>query len=81
MVRNNVGPGKKVGIVGIGGLGREYFRGGDEEENLRAYLSFCPSLSSFADIALQFAKALGADVYAFTHSLKKKDDILAMGAE
>jgi hypothetical protein len=23
MVRNNVGPGKKIGIVGIGGLGRE----------------------------------------------------------
>ncbi|KAL7412872.1 NADPH-dependent alcohol dehydrogenase [Mrakia frigida] len=54
MVRNNVGPGSKVGIVGIGGLGH---------------------------IAIQFAKALGAEVFAFTHSLKKKDDILAMGAD
>ena len=54
MVRNNVGPGKKVGIVGIGGLGH---------------------------IALQFAKALGAEVYAFSHSEKKRDDIMRMGAD
>ncbi|CED82659.1 Alcohol dehydrogenase, class V [Phaffia rhodozyma] len=52
LVRNGCGPGKKVGIVGIGGLGH---------------------------IALQFAAALGAEVYALTHSLKKKDDILKMG--
>lgn len=54
MVRNNVGPGKKVGIVGIGGLGH---------------------------IAVQFAKALGAEVFAFSHSEKKRDDIMKMGAD
>ncbi|KAL2886759.1 NADP-dependent alcohol dehydrogenase 6 [Ceratocystis lukuohia] len=52
--RNGAGPGKKVGIVGIGGLGH---------------------------FGIQFAKALGADTYALSHSAKKKDDALAMGAK
>lgn len=52
--RNGCGPGKKVGIVGIGGLGH---------------------------YAVLFAKAMGATVYAFTHSARKTPDILALGAD
>jgi len=52
--RNGCGPGKKVGIVGIGGLGH---------------------------YAVLFAKALGAEVYAFTHSDHKKADIEKLGAD
>ncbi|KAF4506672.1 hypothetical protein G6O67_006735 [Ophiocordyceps sinensis] len=54
MVRAGVGPGKKVGIVGIGGLGH---------------------------IALQFAKALGAETYALTHSPGKENDCKKLGAK
>ncbi|AOA60964.1 NADPH-dependent medium chain alcohol dehydrogenase [Komagataella phaffii CBS 7435] len=52
--RNNIGPGKKVGVVGIGGLGH---------------------------FALQFAKALGAEVYAISRNDKKKADALKLGAD
>ncbi|TFY76689.1 hypothetical protein EWM64_g7324 [Hericium alpestre] len=52
--RNGAGPGKKVGIVGIGGLGH---------------------------YAILFAKGLGAEVFAFTHSHSKDDDIKKMGAD
>ncbi|KAA1476357.1 GroES-like protein [Dentipellis sp. KUC8613] len=52
--RNGAGPGKKVGIIGIGGLGH---------------------------YAILFAKGLGAEVYAFTHSHSKDDDIKKMGAD
>jgi len=52
--RNGCGPGKKVGIVGIGGLGH---------------------------YAILFAKAMGAEVYAFTHSDHKRADIEKMGAD
>jgi len=52
--RNGCGPGKKVGVVGIGGLGH---------------------------YAILFAKAMGAEVYAFTHSDHKKADIEKMGAD
>ncbi|KAG8888109.1 NADP-dependent alcohol dehydrogenase [Tulasnella sp. 332] len=52
--RNGCGPGKKVGIVGIGGLGH---------------------------YAILFAKAMGAEVYAFTHSEHKRADIEKMGAD
>ncbi|TFK82821.1 GroES-like protein [Polyporus arcularius HHB13444] len=48
------GPGKKVGIVGIGGLGH---------------------------YAVLWAKAMGAEVYAFTHDDSKVDDIKKMGAD
>ena len=48
------GPGKKVGIMGIGGLGH---------------------------YAILWAKAMGAEVYAFTHDDSKKDDIKKMGAD
>ncbi|KAF9821676.1 hypothetical protein IEO21_00522 [Rhodonia placenta] len=51
---NGAGPGKKVGVVGIGGLGH---------------------------YAVLFAKALGAEVYAFTHSLSKLEDAKKMGAD
>ncbi|PCH43607.1 GroES-like protein [Wolfiporia cocos MD-104 SS10] len=48
------GPGKKVGIVGIGGLGH---------------------------YAVLWAKAMGAEVYAFTHDPEKTEDIKEMGAD
>lgn len=54
LVRLNCGPGKKVAIIGIGGLGH---------------------------FALLWAKALGAEVYAISHSDSKKDDALKMGAK
>ena len=49
----NVGPGKKVGIVGIGGLGH---------------------------MGIKLARALGAEVVAFTTSPSKREDALALGA-
>ena len=52
--RAKVGPGKKVGVIGVGGLGH---------------------------FGLLWAKALGAEVYALSHSPSKKDDALAMGAK
>ncbi|EMD32150.1 hypothetical protein CERSUDRAFT_99832 [Gelatoporia subvermispora B] len=48
------GPGKKVGIMGIGGLGH---------------------------YAVLWAKAMGAEVYAFTHDKSKMGDIKKMGAD
>ena len=51
---NGAGPGKKVGVVGVGGLGH---------------------------YAILFAKALGAEVYAFTHSSDKTDDAKNLGAD
>lgn len=53
LVRNGAGPGKKVGIIGIGGLGH---------------------------FAIQFAKALGAEVYVFSRTEKKKEDAFKLGA-
>jgi uncharacterized zinc-type alcohol dehydrogenase-like protein len=47
------GPGKKVGVVGIGGLGH---------------------------MGVKLARALGAEVVAFTTSPSKRDDALALGA-
>jgi uncharacterized zinc-type alcohol dehydrogenase-like protein len=49
----NAGPGKKVGVVGIGGLGH---------------------------MGLKLARALGAEVIAFTTSSSKKADALDLGA-
>jgi len=54
LLRNGCGPGKKVGIVGVGGLGH---------------------------YAVLFAKAMGAEVWAFTHSKSKSEDIKKMGAD
>ncbi|KAF1808541.1 NADPH-dependent medium chain alcohol dehydrogenase [Eremomyces bilateralis CBS 781.70] len=51
--RLGAGPGKRIGVVGIGGLGH---------------------------FAVLFAKALGAEVYALSHSPSKKDDALKLGA-
>jgi len=51
---HGAGPGKRVGIVGIGGLGH---------------------------YALLWAKAMGAEVYAFTHDESKIADIEKMGAD
>lgn len=52
--RNGTGPGKLVGIVGMGGLGH---------------------------FAVQFAKALGAEVVLFSHSPGKAADALRLGAD
>ncbi|KAI0091857.1 GroES-like protein [Irpex rosettiformis] len=51
---NGAGPGKKVGVIGIGGLGH---------------------------YAILFAKALGAEVWAFTHSPDKIEDAKELGAD
>lgn len=48
-----VGPSKKVGIVGLGGLGH---------------------------IAVKIARAMGADVFVFTHSAHKVQDAFDLGA-
>lgn len=52
--RNGCGPGKLVGIVGMGGLGH---------------------------FAVQFAKAMGAEVVVFSHSANKEADALKLGAD
>lgn len=49
----NVGPGKKVAIMGLGGLGH---------------------------LGVKIAKALGAEVSVLSHSEKKREDALKMGA-
>ncbi|ODV63156.1 NAD(P)-dependent alcohol dehydrogenase [Ascoidea rubescens DSM 1968] len=54
LVRAKVGPGSKVGIIGIGGLGH---------------------------FGILFAKALGAEVYAFSRNDSKKEDCLALGVD
>jgi len=54
LVRANTGPGKKVAILGIGGLGH---------------------------FGIMWAKALGAEVWALSHSPDKKDDAVALGAD
>ncbi|KAI0666670.1 GroES-like protein [Trametes maxima] len=51
---HGAGPGKKVGIMGIGGLGH---------------------------YAVLWAKAMGAEVFAFTHDESKVEDIKKMGAD
>ena len=51
---NGAGPGKRVGVIGIGGLGH---------------------------YAILFAKALGAEVFAFTHSHDKMEDAKKLGAD
>ncbi|KAI0660682.1 GroES-like protein [Cubamyces menziesii] len=50
---NGCGPGKKVGVIGVGGVGH---------------------------YAVLFAKAMGAEVYAFTRGTAKADDARRMGA-
>ncbi|POY73551.1 hypothetical protein BMF94_3489 [Rhodotorula taiwanensis] len=50
--RHGCGPGKKVGVIGIGGLGH---------------------------LALQIASAMGAEVYALSHSDSKKADAEKLG--
>ena len=51
--QHGAGPGKKVGVVGLGGLGH---------------------------LAVQFARALGAEVTVFSRSADKRDDAIALGA-
>jgi uncharacterized zinc-type alcohol dehydrogenase-like protein len=53
MKSSHLGPGKTIGVVGIGGLGH---------------------------IALKIARALNANVVAFTSSASKKDELLSLGA-
>ncbi len=52
--RFGAGPGKRVGVVGLGGLGH---------------------------LAVRFAKAMGAEVTVFSHSLNKREDALELGAD
>lgn len=54
LVRLGAGPGKKVGIVGIGGLGH---------------------------FALMWAHALGAEVFAISHTKEKEADAKKLGAD
>ena len=54
LVRLDCGPGKTVGVIGIGGLGH---------------------------FGILFAAALGAEVYALSHSPHKEKDALALGAK
>lgn len=54
LYRHNCGPGKKVGIVGIGGIGH---------------------------FGVILAKAMGAEVYAFSRRQNKKEDALKLGAD
>lgn len=54
LVRAGVGPGKRVGVLGIGGLGH---------------------------LGVQWAVALGAEVYALSHSPDKASDCKKLGAK
>lgn len=54
LLRNGCAPNKKVGIVGIGGIGH---------------------------MGVIFAKAMGAEVYAFSRRNNKKEDALKLGAD
>ncbi|PPQ71149.1 hypothetical protein CVT26_010843 [Gymnopilus dilepis] len=53
MIRNGLGPGKRLGVVGVGGLGH---------------------------FAIQFGKALGAEVVVFSRSNSKEKDARELGA-
>ncbi len=67
------GPGKKVGIVGIGGLG-----------HLAVVSCFPTHMTSDQLLILspkqQFAAALGAEVFAISHSESKKAEASKLGA-
>lgn len=54
LLRNGCQPGKKIGIVGIGGIGH---------------------------MGILFAKAMGAEVYAFSRKNNKKEDAIKLGAD
>ncbi|EDO16765.1 hypothetical protein Kpol_526p18 [Vanderwaltozyma polyspora DSM 70294] len=54
LVRGGCAPGKKVGIVGIGGIGH---------------------------MGILFAKAMGAEVYAFSRHENKREDSMKLGAD
>lgn len=54
LVRANIGPGSKVAVLGIGGLGH---------------------------LGIQWAKALGAETYAMTHSPHKVESAKKLGAK
>lgn len=54
LLRNGCGPGKRVGIVGIGGIGH---------------------------MGILLAKAMGAEVYAFSRGHSKREDSMKLGAD
>ena len=72
LVRNGCGPGTKVGVVGIGGLVSRV-----------PLVALSPSLIYWRQghYAVLFAKALGAEVYAFSHGTSKEADARKMGAD
>lgn len=86
--RNGTGPGKTVGIVGIGGLGRKSITAWSSTyllspciPNIANLASCFPDWTDNPDLAIQFAKALGARVIVFSHSPSKKQDSLDLGAD
>lgn len=54
LIHWNAGPGKRVGIIGLGGLGH---------------------------MGVKIAHAVGVEVTVLSHSLKKKEDGIRMGAD
>ena len=69
---SNVGPGKTVGVVSIGGLG--------SHAQLLSLENFADFVRACAGhLALQFALALGAEVYAISSSDSKKQDAAKLG--
>ncbi|CCH58072.1 hypothetical protein TBLA_0A02730 [Henningerozyma blattae CBS 6284] len=54
LLRHGCGPGKKVGIIGIGGIGH---------------------------MGIMIAKAMGAEVYAFSRGENKRSDAMKLGAD
>lgn len=70
LVRNGAGPGKKVGVVGLGGL----------YVDLPSMWRYCSLTLSRGHYAVLFGVALGAEVTVFSRSDAKKADALKMGA-
>lgn len=66
---------KDVGIIGIGGLVSPFHTAGPE-----SLLTLVMLFSLQGHFGLLFAKAMGANVTAISHSENKKADAMAMGA-
>ena len=73
LIRNGAGPGKKVGVIGIGGLVCHQLLFLDR----KMLIAICIQ----GHYAILFAKALGCEVYAFSHSSNKEKDCKEMGVD